>query len=251
MKDLRTNFREYKGKNPGDYLEIYDLKNKNKRHRFKLKEKQDPEEVVLYTDYVRKIARKGKKLSARKYIKDRIQYTRGNLPEIVKKEYQKRKTRLTKYKPLEKQIKKGWEKQTTNRYEATNNPKEVYKRLLRPLVPDEEFLNILTEEQNMQKMAHRIHQTITIEGDIFEQNKHLQFGQEGIIAKTGLTLRQLTTILNEELPNDTDINRKSNRWEPIETIAEKHELNYDVNMAEGQHGIVKNLKWTIEFRKAI
>lgn len=125
--------------------------------------------------------------------------------------------------------------QKISKFPQQDVPK-VYKELLRPLVADEDILNLLIQDQNIQKLKHRFEYQIQV-----KDKQEQKLAQIWHIGKK--TLREVLTELN----NNTEYN------ELVEDDYDDFGRKIRAKGYEYQHKMTGNLhrlKMTIIFRKA-
>ena len=137
---------------------------------------------------------------------------------------------------LSKIIGKGIKTTEIQNILQTNEPqiKVKLKELLRPVVEDEQLLNLLTSEVNMVKIANRIECLA-----ILQDNKGIQLAEVGTIGKK--TPRKVIQELNKMLTQGQIIDGYN---QTAQTIKEKNYMYSHMN-----DGTIDKIKLQITFRK--
>lgn len=159
----------------------------------------------------------------------------------VKTPFRKYKTadrylqQIKKKGTIESKIKAGTTTITTNDFHKANNNRlqSIKKEMLRPLIKDEEVLNIIATPENFKKLKHRLEYRIKIEGKDGEELTEL--------GKTNSTPEEIQTWLKEQGIQEGNLLT----YEVAKALHYMHNFSYTKVKEE----IIGKVTTTITFRK--
>lgn len=145
---------------------------------------------------------------------------------------------------IEKTINQGITQTTINNIYQTNtqDTTNAIKTLLQPLVKDQEILNLLTQDQNQQKLKHRLQHQIQIQDNTNQTLLNLQH-----IGKK--TIQQVINEIQKNIPAGTNIDSEEGTPKNTNILLQTlRQLGYTTQTTH--QGTTAKAKLTITFRKA-
>lgn len=147
-----------------------------------------------------------------------------------------------KQKPTMNQIiKKGITTETINNTKNTNQQQinQIKRKLLEPLIKDQQLLEILSEDQNFNKLKNRLDYKLTIQGETITGQAELAKAE-----KHGTTINEAIQEINQTII----IGERTKKDETTPLIQRLKDLGW-YNTETLLEGYITNPKLTITLRK--